>query len=140
MDKLLPFIHNHLILVTLFVIAVITLVVVEAKRQGAGTFRVSAQALVRMINHQNAYVVDLRDATAYGKGHIQSAVSIPWADFDRHIDKLRSKKDRPIVFVCQGGQNAVRALTKLRKEGFEQLHVLRGGLAAWTSANLPLAN
>jgi rhodanese-related sulfurtransferase len=138
MDKLLPFIKSHPLLVTLFVVALILLIVVEARRQGAGTFRISAQTLVRMINHQNAYVVDLRDAAAYKKGHIQSAVSIPWADFDRHQKKLQSHKEQPIIFICQGGQNSVRALTRLRRQGFEQLHVLNGGQVAWSNANLPL--
>jgi rhodanese-related sulfurtransferase len=138
MDKLLPFVQNHFILVTLFVIAVILWVVVEARRQGAGTFRVSAQALVRMINHHDAYVVDLRDAAAYRKGHIQSAVSIPWSDFKHHQKQFDKHKERTIVFVCQTGQNSVRALTQLRKEGFKHLHVLNGGQVSWANANLPL--
>ncbi len=138
MDKLLPFIKSHPILVTLFVIAIILLIVVESRRKGAGTFRVSAQTLVRMINHHDAYVVDLRDAAAYQKGHVQSAVSIPWGDFDRHMKKLEQHKERTIVFICQGGQDSVRALTKLRRLGFQHLHVLSGGQVAWTNANLPL--
>ena len=139
MDRLLPFIQSHYILVTLFVIAVILLIVFEARRQGAGTFRISAQALVRMINHHDAYVVDLRESAAYKKGHIQSAVSIPWSEFARHQKQFDKHRERTIVFVCQGGQNSVRALTELRKQGFKHLHVLSGGQVAWTNANLPLS-
>jgi rhodanese-related sulfurtransferase len=138
MDKLLPFIQSHLILVTLFLIALIAVIVVEARRQGAGTFRLSAQALVRMINHNDAYVIDLRDSAAYQKGHIQGAVSMPWSEFDRHMKQLDKHRERIIVFVCQGGQNSVRALTKLRRLGFKHLHVLGGGQVAWSNANLPL--
>jgi rhodanese-related sulfurtransferase len=138
MDKLYPFIQSHVILVTLFVIALILVIVVEARRQGAGTFRVSAQALVRMINHHDAYVVDLRDAAAFKKGHIQSAVSMPWGEFDRHMKQLEKHRERTIVFVCQGGQNSVRALTKLRRMGYKNLHVLSGGQVAWVNANMPL--
>jgi rhodanese-related sulfurtransferase len=138
MDKLLPFVQNHYILVTFFVITVILLIVVEGKRQGAGTFRISPNALVRMINHHDAYVVDLRDPGAYKKGHIQSAVSIPWSDFQNHQKQLEKHRERTIVFVCQNGQNSVRALTQLRKQGFKHLHVLNGGQASWNNANLPL--
>ena len=140
MDKLVPFINDHLVLVVLFVIAVFALFVVEARRRGAGTFRISAQALVRMINHHEAIVVDLRDATAYKKGHIQSALTMPWADFSRDHKKLVKHKERSIVFVCQGGQNSVKALTQLRKQGYHHLHVLAGGFVAWTNADLPLTN
>lgn len=134
----MPFIHSHPLLVTLFVIAVLLLMVVEARRRGAGTFRISAQALVRMINHHDAYVIDLRDSSAYKKGHINSAVSIPWGEFDRHEKQLEKHRERTIVFVCQNGQNSVRALSQLRKHGYQHLHVLSGGLVAWSNANLPL--
>lgn len=138
MDKLYPFIQSHLILVTLFVIALILVIVVEARRQGAGTFRITVQTLVRMINHHDAYVIDLRDPAAYKKGHIQTAVSMPWSEFDRHLKQLEKHRERTFIFVCQGGQDSVRALTKLRRLGYKHLRVLGGGQVAWSHANMPL--
>ena len=44
----------------------------------------------------------------------------------------------PVVLVCRNGMASADAAKKLKKAGFEQVHWLDGGIAAWDAAGLPL--
>ena len=51
----------------------------------------------------NVLLVDARPYKGkYVKGHIPGAVSIPFSEFDKHIDKLPKDKDSILIFYCQG--------------------------------------
>jgi len=64
-------------------------------------------------------IIDVREPREYQKGHIPDARSVP-----------------TIVLVCQGGRRSTRAACMLREEGNDHLHVLKGGMTAWESANM----
>jgi rhodanese-related sulfurtransferase len=51
------------------------------------------------------------------------------------MDKFKTK---PIVAVCDAGMTSGRAVTQLRKAGFEKVYGLRGGINAWQQSGLPL--
>ncbi|NIO39800.1 MAG: rhodanese-like domain-containing protein, partial [Burkholderiales bacterium] len=53
-------------------------------------------------------------------------------------DKIKKYKSRPILAVCDTGMTSSRAVDKLRKQGLESVYGLKGGINAWTQANLPL--
>jgi hypothetical protein len=40
--------------------------------------------------------------------------------------------------MCRSGSRAKQAAEKLVKKGFTDIHVIEGGMAAWSSANLPV--
>jgi 3-mercaptopyruvate sulfurtransferase SseA len=51
----------------------------------------------------NVMLVDARPYKGkYVKGHIPGAVSIPFSEFDKNIDKLPKDKDSILIFYCQG--------------------------------------
>ncbi|MDH4073129.1 MAG: rhodanese-like domain-containing protein [Gammaproteobacteria bacterium] len=43
-----------------------------------------------------------------------------------------------MLTVCDAGLSSSRAASSLRKLGFESVYSLKGGITAWTQANLPL--
>ena len=43
-----------------------------------------------------------------------------------------------MVVTCRSGQASLAAAARLRKAGFNRVHWLDGGIAAWQQANLPL--
>ena len=80
----------------------------------------------------------MRPAADFAKGHIVNAVNIPINGFKNQIGTLQKHKDKPIVISCRSGSQSSLACRQLRKEGFEDVYNLRGGVLAWQSANLPL--
>ena len=58
---------------------------------------------------------------------------------DKVDEKLRDiKKDKPLIVVCATGSRAGKAAAQLRANGYGEVYVLAGGLAAWREAGLPI--
>jgi rhodanese-related sulfurtransferase len=104
-----------------------------------GVRRVHTAEATRLINSEDAAVVDVRTDAEFRNGHIINAINVPEKQLDTHADKLEKLRERPVVMVCRTGQAAARVSAQLRKKGFQNLHILDGGLMGWQSANLPLA-
>ena len=95
--------------------------------------------LTALINRDNALVVDLRPSADFEKGHIPGSKNVQMNQFDPENKQLVAAKALPVVLVCKTGQTAGDAAKRLRKAGFERVHVLDGGIGAWQQADLPLA-
>lgn len=135
MEKFFEFIGNHPFLVGLFVVLLALFIRNEMRRGGRS---VSPQELVDMVNRENAVVVDVRDRKEYQAGHIVEALNIPSANLEGRMDELKKYRERPIVVVCKMGQNAGTAGALLRKQGYENVSKLSGGMAEWRNQNLPV--
>ena len=106
-------------------------------KNGGGAGRVSPAEAVRLINREKAVLIDVSEPAEYAAGHVVGARSVPLAQIDASTE-LPKNKALPLVVVCPTGTRAPRALAVLKKLGFENTHVLAGGLAAWRAANLPV--
>ena len=105
-------------------------------------FRVSNEVgaidAVQLINRRDALVLDVRDTGDYAAGHIVGAKHIPEAQLADRIKELEKHRARPIVVSCRTGSRAPSVSGMLRKKGFAEAVALRGGIAAWQQASLPL--
>lgn len=93
---------------------------------------------VQLINRRDAVVIDVRDSADYATGHIVNARHIPEAQLAERIKELDKFKTRPIIVSFRAGGGAARVCDVLRKHGFGEVFVLRGGIAAWQQASMPL--
>jgi rhodanese-related sulfurtransferase len=90
------------------------------------------------MNRRNAVVLDVRETGDYAAGHITGARHIPETQLTDRLKELEKFKARPIVVCCRTGTRAPIAGATLRKQGFSEVVALRGGVAAWQQASLPL--
>lgn len=134
---LLQFLINpsNLIIVAVAVVAGIMLMLpsLNRSRGGAG---LSSGAAIQMVNRQQGVWIDVRTAEQFQAGHIAQARSLPAADIDQKASTL--PKNKPLIVVCETGRDAGRAAAKLRTAGFADVHVLEGGMRAWSQASLPV--
>jgi rhodanese-related sulfurtransferase len=99
---------------------------------------VGAGEAVQLINRRDALVLDVRDTGDYTAGHIVGAKHIPEAQLADRMKELEKYRARPIVVSCRTGTRAPTVTGMLRKKGFAEAVALRGGVAAWQQASLPL--
>ena len=137
METYLEFAANHPVLVTALLFSFFMLVFSELRRQSRGLTHVEPQDAVKLINN-DALVVDIRSAEAFAKGHIVNARNIPLDDLEGSIEKLTKLGSKAILAVCDAGMSSTRAVDTLKKSGLESVYGLKGGISAWTQANLPL--
>jgi len=99
---------------------------------------VSPTQATLLINREDAVVVDVREQQEYSKGHVPNSRHIPLAQLDKRIGELEKFKNRPIIVLCQSGNRSLSACGALRKNGFEKVFNLAGGVSDWEQAGLPL--
>ncbi len=138
MAQLAEFIGNHVLLVTLF-LAVLFLFLFSAYKQASeGMKSINVEQLTRLVNQQNAKLVDIRPEEAYKQGHIVNAINMPMDKLVTGKVKLDGLKKRPVVVYCQVGQTSMKACKVLNQAGIETAFSLQGGLNAWLKDKLPL--
>ena len=138
MDQYLEFINNHLYLWTGFVFAIAAVAAFELRAKITGVARLAPPDLTNKINHHDALVIDLRDKPAFKEGHIVSAENIMPSEEDKIKKKLDKAKGKPVVFVCNMGSSSGQVANKFKKQGYDQVFTLAGGITAWKNAGLPL--
>ena len=138
-EQLPEFIGNHPLLALAFVGIGIALVVNEMQRFTRGYTAISPAELTRLINREDALVVDVSALNEYEKGHIVGSKHVAMSQFDPESKLLAKVKDMPVAVVCRTGMTAGNAAKRLVKAGFSKVYWLDGGIAAWQQAELPLA-
>ena len=103
-----------------------------------GVRKLSPMDATRLINHEDAVIVDVRPDGEYRQGHIVNALNIPESQLSERLGKLNKYRARPIITTCRTGQVSAKAGGKLVAGGFEKVYSLNGGILAWEGASLPL--
>ncbi len=137
MDTYLEFAGNHPLLVGALVFSFFVLMYTELQRKARGLTNVEPQEAVKLIN-ADAVVIDLRNPEAFARGHIVNAKNVPFEDLPANNDKITRHAKKLIVAVCDAGMTSAKVVDSLRKSGVENIYGLKGGINAWTQANLPL--
>jgi rhodanese-related sulfurtransferase len=102
-----------------------------------GIQQVDAQAALQLINHKDAFVLDVREVSEFKSGHIINAKLIPLGKLNERIGELEKHRDHPILVVCRSGNRSGSACGVLSKQGFTQVYNLAGGMMSWQNNNLP---
>ena len=103
-----------------------------------GVNEVNTAEALQLINHKNAFVLDVREPNEFKGGHVLNSRLIPLGKLKERMGELEKYKDQPIVVVCRSGNRSGTACFLLGKQGFSQVYTLAGGILAWQKAKLPL--
>jgi hydroxyacylglutathione hydrolase len=78
-------------------------------------------------------LLDVRTEQEWDSGHIEGALHIHGGKLQERFEEL--PRDRPVAVVCGSGYRASIAASFLKREGFESVANVLGGMAAWKAAN-----
>ncbi len=135
--NILKFVTDNIFLVAV-AFASGAMLVWPAVRRGAAGASVSTLQATLLINQQNALVLDVREAAEYEKGHMLNARNIAFRELEGRAAEIEKHKTKPVIVVCDDDNRSGRAAAALRKQGFEQVFTLSGGIGAWRQAGLPV--
>ena len=129
--------HNWYLFVALAVV-LFMLIGGTIKQVIYGVQHVSNPEAIRLVNHEKAVVVDVREPDEYRSGHIPNAISAPLSGLRGSLGQLEKYKSRPIIVCCRTSNRSARAAVTLRQNQFEHVQVLAGGFVGWQGENLPV--
>ena len=138
MEQFFEFVTNHWELFTILVIIIALLFGSNLQGMLSGVEQITPADAIQKINHEKAIVVDVREDKEFVEGHIINSIHIPLGSVQSRISELDKHKDKQVIVSCRSGARSNTACGMLRRNGFENVFNLKGGVLAWSSANLPL--
>lgn len=136
MQQIIEFATANPILVTLFLVLLFLFLRTFVAAGGAKS--INTMEAVRMMNHENPVILDVRTQDEYQQGHIVGSRNIPLGLIDTRITDIQESQSSPVILVCQHGNRSSQAARSLKKHGFDKLFNLSGGMHGWQQANLPV--
>jgi len=92
----------------------------------------------RLINTQNAVLLDVREPAEYEGGRMPNAIHIPLGQLASRGAELAKLVSRPVIVYCERGTRSRSAVKPLATLGFKDVYTLGGGFKAWKDAGLPV--
>lgn len=83
-------------------------------------------------------LLDIREADDYKEFHAPNTTNIPMGRLALRLAELEQYKSKPIMVIDHAEQRAPRAMELLLKAGFSQVFVVKGGMAEWKKAGMPI--
>lgn len=104
----------------------------------SGVRQLSTLDATRIMNSGEAVVVDVRESSDFASGRIPKSKNLPIKDLAKRIGELERFKNKPVIVSCGTGTRASGATRLFKSAGFSDVYILKGGLAAWRDASLPV--
>jgi phage shock protein E len=100
---------------------------------------VDPKTFQQSIGGSGVQLIDVRTPGEFQSGHIAGARNLDWTSgqLEEHAGELDRKK--PVLLYCASGRRSAEGSTFLKREGFNMVTDLAGGIHAWEAAGLPLA-
>ncbi len=135
----MSFAQNNWMLILVLVLSGAMLVWPLFQRRFSTVKDIGTAMVTRLINHQDAVLVDVREAKEFEGGRLPNAVHIPLSQLAGRASELSKLTSRPVVAYCQNGRRSRMAATALSRIGFKDIYSLHGGIHEWKKDGLPLA-
>jgi len=132
----MEFINQNILLVSLVAVSGLSLLwplLSEQSGQGVGPVKTT-----RLINREDAHILDVREADEFVAGHLPEAKNIPVSKLAERGSEIETLKGAPIIVCCATGMRSNKACAELKKQGFEKIYNLSGGVDAWVGAGYPI--
>jgi rhodanese-related sulfurtransferase len=135
---MLPFVEKNWPLVLVFVLSGAMLLWPILQRRLSPTQEIGTFDATRLINSENALLLDIRESKEFTGSRLPNALHIPLSELKERGVELTKYVSRPIIVYCERGMRSGAATSPLTKLGFTRVQSLRGGLRAWKDAGLPM--
>jgi len=98
--------------------------------------QLESQDLAASLQHHGVTLIDVRNASEWGTGHIDSARHIPLGYLTDRLAEI--PREKTLVVQCQSGSRSAIAASVLRARGFDRVSNYPGGMAEWVKHGLPV--
>lgn len=103
----------------------------------AGGKSVSIHDVSRLLNADQAILLDVREAADFKSGHITGAVNVSYSVLPTKVEELEKYKAKTIIVADKMGQHSAAAGKILLDKGFTVVR-LSGGMSEWIAQSLPV--
>lgn len=139
LQEVISFISNHCILSFSWITLLYTVSTIVFKSYFSKIKEISCYEATRLINKEDAIVVDIRSGEDFSKGHLVNAANLTALQIKSgHFGDLEKHKKQPIIVICYNGSAAYEPAKNLNIAGFKHIVTLKEGIIGWNNEKLPL--
>ncbi len=91
--------------------------------------RISVVDAEKLIQKNNATVIDIRDPASFKSGHIKNAIRVDNGNIQIFVNE--ADKSKPLIVVCYHGNSSISAGSFFDSQGFERVYSMDGGMTSW---------
>ncbi|MDZ7662961.1 VTT domain-containing protein [Thiohalophilus sp.] len=86
-------------------------------------------------------VLDVRSEEDFNgeQQHIPGARNVPLEELPNRLDELAEYQERSVVTVCRTDKRSAKAAQLLARQGFADVHIIKGGMTDWNEKGYPVA-
>ncbi|WP_010096376.1 rhodanese-like domain-containing protein [Ornithinibacillus scapharcae] len=95
-----------------------------------GISNISVQEAKEKFKDSNVQFIDVRTLGEYKANHRKPFENIPLSSLPTKMDTL--DKEKEVVVICQSGMRSARAAKMLKKQGFQKISNVKGGISVWS--------
>jgi rhodanese-related sulfurtransferase len=134
----MSFVQNNWLLIVVLIVSGAMLVWPLVQRRFSPMKDVGNADATRLVNREDALLLDVRETQEYEGGRLPNAMHIPLSQLDSRAAELAKHVKRPVIAYCMSGLRSRSAGNALARAGFQQIYHLHGGYRAWKDAGLPV--
>lgn len=94
-----------------------------------GVTQITTQEAKSKFKNKDIQFVDVRTPGEYKANHRKPFKNMPLAQLGKQANEL--DKNKEVVVICQSGMRSTKAAKLLKKQGFEKVTNVKGGMSAW---------
>lgn len=90
----------------------------------------------RLDADEDMLVLDVRTADDFSgeQGHIHNALNLPVEELPARMGELSDYIEKTIAIVCRTDRRSAKAAQLLARQGYADVHIVRGGMTLWNKA------
>ena len=97
---------------------------------------IDVQTTASIQDRDDVILIDVREQSEYDAGHIPGITLVPMSEIQNRLDEIPT--DKEVVVTCRSGNRSSQVTDFLRKNGFDNVHNMQGGIIAWEQAGYPV--
>ncbi len=137
------FFMRHYFMVGAWFVVLVMLIIVQFKLLTARLPKATSGQAVTLVNRNDGVFVDIRSSEGFAQGHIANSLNISASDIKSgKINRIDNYRDKPVILVGKDkfDSECFNSGRFLKKQGFNKVYILEGGILDWSSSNMPLSN
>ncbi len=138
MPQFIEFVHHQPWLFAALGVVVVLFILNECAYLLRGGKSIGPNEAVRLVNDNDAVILDVRSESEFRKGHILNAQNLPRQRLEQEPKELQKLKERDLIVYGASDTAAAQVRDKLGTKGYPTVYSLKGGLTAWQGASLPV--
>lgn len=117
-------------MINIIIFSIVALFVWSRFKRVSGVNNITTSELKHILaNNPTPYLIDVRTPAEYNNRSIKGFKNIPLFNLPLEAEKL--SKEREVVVICQSGMRSMQACKLLKKQGFQNITNVKGGMSAW---------